>query len=346
MFHGLLFLSYTYITRSLLSHRSVLPLYRITPFFLMSSEPNMTVSGGGHLTCSGSGNFTVTAPSGTTIEMNMSFGGSGDLYAFHFENDQTIDPNGTWDLYSQLLNYSITKNLNSFFNNEDKQTTLSLGQNDTLKFKFRGRALNGLNNDFMNEDHVQFYYKVDSLVIPSVAVATTENMTLSGTPASGIDGYNSLSDTNRILVKHQTDQTQNGVYVYNSSGAWTRATDFDAPNEINGAFVFVENGTANGSTGWVCTNDDATAQIGVTAIAFEQFSSLGLDGQQHIFITQNNINGWIINASEDFANNASAQGTNDSTFISFQPTTSTNTRPTVYFKSSREDTEFEITGPS
>ena len=165
MFHGLLLFSYTYITCSLLSfsHRSVLLLYRITSFFLMSSEPNMTVSGNGHLTCSGLGsNFTVTAPSGTAVEMNMSFGSVGDLYAFIFVNEETIDRQNNnenqWALYSQLLNYYTTSILNPFFSNVNEPRTLFVGQHDRLTFKFQGRALNNLNNDFTDGNHVLFYY--------------------------------------------------------------------------------------------------------------------------------------------------------------------------------------------
>lgn len=66
-----------------------------------------------------------------------------------------------------------------------------------------------------------------------VAVATTENITLSGEQT--IDGV--LTAESRILVKDQTITTQNGIYN-TSSGAWTRALDFDGSRDaVKGLIV-------------------------------------------------------------------------------------------------------------
>ena len=104
----------------------------------------------------------------------------------------------------------------------------------------------------------------------SVRVATTGNITLSGTQT--IDGV-AVVASDRVLVKDQTTASQNGVYVV-SAGSWTRATDFDAWAEIPGSFFFVEEGTTNGDNGWVCTNN-AGGTLGSTAITFVQFSGAG-----------------------------------------------------------------------
>ena len=62
----------------------------------------------------------------------------------------------------------------------------------------------------------------------SVRVATTANGTLSSAFANGqtVDGI-TLSTGDRILLKDQSTGSQNGIYTVNSSGAPTRATDFD-----------------------------------------------------------------------------------------------------------------------
>ena len=104
----------------------------------------------------------------------------------------------------------------------------------------------------------------------SVKAATTANITLSAPQT--IDGV-SLVAGDRCLVKNQTTASQNGIYVV-AAGAWTRATDFDAWNELSGAFLFVEQGTTQADTGWVCTVD-AGGTIGTTSISFSQFSSAG-----------------------------------------------------------------------
>jgi len=106
----------------------------------------------------------------------------------------------------------------------------------------------------------------------SVRVATTANITLSGTQT--IDGV-SLSAGDRVLVKDQTDGTENGLYLVVDGGAWTRTTDADSDSEVTaGLFTFVTEGTSYADTGWVVsTNDDIT--VGTTAIAFTQFSGAG-----------------------------------------------------------------------
>jgi len=110
----------------------------------------------------------------------------------------------------------------------------------------------------------------------SVKVATTANGTLSSAFAnnSTVDGV-TLATGDRILLKNQDTGSENGIYTVNASGAPTRATDFDQNAEVTGgAFVFVEQGTANGDNGYVVTNN-GTVNVGSDAIAFTQFSGAG-----------------------------------------------------------------------
>ena len=104
----------------------------------------------------------------------------------------------------------------------------------------------------------------------SVKAATTANITLSG--AQTIDAVSVVAG-DRVLVKDQTAASGNGIYVV-AAGAWTRATDMDAWTEVPGAFTFVEQGTVNADSGWVCTADQG-GTLGSTAITFAQFSGAG-----------------------------------------------------------------------
>jgi len=109
----------------------------------------------------------------------------------------------------------------------------------------------------------------------AVVAATTANVALATALENGdtLDGI-TLATGNRILVKNQTTQSENGIYVVNASGQPSRATDFDTAAEVDsGDFVFVYSGTVNGGTGWVQTNRPAT--IGTDAIVFTQFSGAG-----------------------------------------------------------------------
>lgn len=104
----------------------------------------------------------------------------------------------------------------------------------------------------------------------AVACATTANISLTGEQT--LDGI--LTSTDRVLVKDQTDATENGIYV-SAAGAWARATDFDEDDEAADSFVFVTDGTTLGATGWVCTCEPDAQEIGVDDITFAQYSSVG-----------------------------------------------------------------------
>ena len=105
----------------------------------------------------------------------------------------------------------------------------------------------------------------------SVKVATTGNITLSGTQT--IDGVSVAADE-RVLVKSQTDASENGIYDC-KSGAWARSSDFDSNTEVtSGAFTFVEQGTVNADAGFVLTTDGSIT-VGTTDLAFTQFSGAG-----------------------------------------------------------------------
>jgi hypothetical protein len=107
----------------------------------------------------------------------------------------------------------------------------------------------------------------------SVRAATTANITLSGIQT--VDGV-SLVAGDRVLVKDQTAGAENGIYVV-AAGAWARSADADGvpSNEVTaGMYTFVEEGTANGNTGWsLITANPIT--VGTTPLSFAQFTGLG-----------------------------------------------------------------------
>lgn len=109
----------------------------------------------------------------------------------------------------------------------------------------------------------------------SVKVATTVAGTLATSFANGqtIDGY-ALVAGDRILIKNQSATSENGIYTVNVSGAPTRALDCDSWAEIPSSFVFIEQGSTYGDTGWVCTSDTG-GTLGTTAVTWIQFTSAG-----------------------------------------------------------------------
>jgi hypothetical protein len=104
----------------------------------------------------------------------------------------------------------------------------------------------------------------------SCVAATTVNITLSAPQT--VDGI-ALVSGDRCLVKDQSTTANNGIYLV-AAGSWTRALDMDTWAEVPGAYVFIETGTTQADTGWVCTSN-AGGTIGVTAIIWAQFSGAG-----------------------------------------------------------------------
>jgi len=154
------------------------------------------------------------------------------------------------------------------------QASLSDLSSPTGNFSFASNRLTDLADPVANSDAANKGY-VDSVaqgldVKASVVVATTANITLSGVQT--IDGISVVAG-DRVLVKNQTTQSQNGIYVASAS-AWSRSSDADTWQELVSAFTFVEQGTTQADTGWVCTVN-AGGTLGSTAVTWAQFSGAG-----------------------------------------------------------------------
>jgi hypothetical protein len=110
----------------------------------------------------------------------------------------------------------------------------------------------------------------------SARAATTANVDLATGGLLTIDGVN-LAAGDRVLVRAQTDATENGIYDVVDGGAWTRSTDFDGTpaNEVSGgSFCFVEEGTAYANMGFVVQFSGNVA-VGTDDIVWVQFSGAG-----------------------------------------------------------------------
>lgn len=91
------------------------------------------------------------------------------------------------------------------------------------------------------------------------------NLTLSGTQT--VDGI-ALAAGNVILVKDQTTQANNGLYVV-ATGAWTRTSSMNTWAQVPGMMISVDEGTTNHDTIWLSTADPG-GTMGTTPITFVQ----------------------------------------------------------------------------
>ncbi len=119
----------------------------------------------------------------------------------------------------------------------------------------------------------------------SVRVASTANLDPSTDLEDGdtVDGV-LLATGDRVLLKDQTDASENGIYVVPASGAASRAADFVNPYVSPNAFVFVEEGTANADSGWVLITD-GSIDVGTDDLDFTAFFGSGAS------VTASNLGG-------------------------------------------------------
>lgn len=84
----------------------------------------------------------------------------------------------------------------------------------------------------------------------------------------------SLNDGDRVLLKNQSNTRENGIYVHHSDGSHPRATDADSWDELLGSVIFVEEGSVNNNTAWVC-NSLTGGTVGASAITYIEMSNTG-----------------------------------------------------------------------
>ena len=154
------------------------------------------------------------------------------------------------------------------------QASLSDLSSPTGSFSFNSQNLTNLLDPVNAQDAATKLY-VDTVAQgldakASCVAATTVSITLVG--GQVIDGVTVVAG-DRVLVKNQSSASANGIYVVQTT-SWTRATDMDTWAEVPNAFTFVEGGTTQSDTGWVCTSAQG-GTLGVTAINWTQFSGAG-----------------------------------------------------------------------
>ncbi len=110
----------------------------------------------------------------------------------------------------------------------------------------------------------------------AVAVSTITDGNLSTDFENGdtVDSY-VLVTGDRILIKDQINGIENGIYIVNSSGAPTRASDLPNGDNAAGITVFAINGTMNANIGFICNNPSGSDIVGTDSLNFTAFSGAG-----------------------------------------------------------------------
>jgi hypothetical protein len=215
----------------------------------------------------------------------------------------TISAPGDLNLNLALSDAVVNVGTHRVINVEDPIDTLDVVNKRYLEFEL-GRVVTTIKvfddpilpSDATNKRYVDNIVK-GLVVRPSALGATTGD--LGATFATGNTSY---SDTltidpvnilyiddittwdvgDNLVVKDQTDATQNGSYDLIQQGsantAWVfqRTVWSNEDSEIAGSYEFVTDGTQNGQTGWVITVDDASSfNINDDNINWTQFQGEG-----------------------------------------------------------------------
>ncbi len=169
---------------------------------------------------------------------------------------------------------------------------------------------------------------------PGVAGTVGSNITLAGGAPTTLDGV-TLHANDRVLVKDQTDNKENGIYFVQtlgsgSNGTWARTTDADTGAElVTGSYIFLTGGTINANAAYSMVTT-GTITIGVSPIVWNLFS-------QVTQIQAANIIGQIVGSQvQDAAINTAkfALGIQPVSIVSALPSPSGYTGPNTVFNTS------------
>lgn len=113
---------------------------------------------------------------------------------------------------------------------------------------------------------------IDGRIIHGARVSNVDgaNVNLANELENGdtLDGV-VLATGDRVLLRSQTDATENGVYLVAASGAASRDPEFDTGPELANQAFLIEEGTTTENRLFIVTTDSIT--IGVTAITITEF---------------------------------------------------------------------------
>ena len=224
-------------------------------------------------------NYPTSSLTGTISNSQLATGidatkiADGSVTNSEFQFINTLSSNAQTQLDGKL---TASDNLSDVANAGTSRTNLGLGTISTQassNVAITGGSITGLGSPSNNSD-VAIKSYVDNLVTGLktriiVRAASTGNISLSSDLQNGdtLDGV-TLATDDKVLIKSQSDNTQNGIYKVVASGTASRDPDFDTVDELAGQMIIVKEGSVNADSFHLCTTDSGT--IGSAAITFTQ----------------------------------------------------------------------------
>jgi len=224
-------------------------------------------------------NYPTSSLTGTISNSQLATGidatkiGNGDVTNTELSRINSVTENVQTSLDAKLVKAS---NLSDVASASTSRTNLGLGDISTQaasNVAITGGSIVGLGSPTQNDQAATKLY-VDNLVTGLktriiVRAATTGNIDLTQDLQNNdtLDGV-TLATGDKVLVKNQSNNTQNGIYKVVASGTASRDPDFDTVDELSGQMIIVKEGSVNGDSFQLCTTDSGS--IGSAAITFTQ----------------------------------------------------------------------------
>ena len=223
-------------------------------------------------------NYPTSSLTGTISNSQLASGiDASKISAGNVGNTEFDYLNGLTGAIQTQLDTKLTasNNLSDIVTASTARTNLGLGTiatQDASSVAITGGTITGMGSPSSGSDVTTKTY-VDNLVAGLktriiTRVSTTANIDLTADLQNGdtLDGV-TLSTGDKVLVKDQSNATQNGIYDVVASGTATRNTDYDTVAELAGQLVIVQEGTVGADRIFLCTTDNS-GSIGSTDITF------------------------------------------------------------------------------
>jgi len=241
----------------------------------------------GYLSSNLSGNI-ADSQLGSNITVTKLADGSVTNSEFQFIN--TLSSNAQDQITARLEKAS---NLSDVASASTSRTNLGLGTISTQasnSVSITGGSISGLSLPTADTEASSKLY-VDNAIAGMrtriiTKVATTGNVNLTNGLENGdtIDGI-TLQTGDKILVRSNTDATENGIYISPSSGSASRDTNYNTVEELAGQMIVVQQGSTNADKIFLCTTDNS-GSIGSVDIVFSQVTPANQGTVQSVGITQ------------------------------------------------------------
>ena len=224
--------------------------------------------------------YTASALTGTIGNSQVATGidaaklADGTVSNTEFQYINSLSSNAQTQLGTKL---TASNNLSDIGTASTARTNLGLGTIATQaasSVAVTGGSITGIGSPSSNSDVAIKSYVDDAVAGLRTRIiaecATTANVNLTNGLEAGdtIDGV-TLVAGDRVLVKDQSDATENGLYlaVGSGAGAASRDPEHDTIAELSGGMVVVNQGTANDNKIFLCTTD-SDGSIGSTNITY------------------------------------------------------------------------------